>query len=1545
MKNNLPYNVMRHADWDFAPKMPQVVVPAIAGALGGGTIATIAAYAIYYVATTAITSAALRALAPDMPTAGGAQNVGTLINAREATATQEYVYGQVRKGGTIVFMESTDINRSDYPENGYMHIVIAMAGHEVEEIGDVYINDEIVTIDEDGFVTSSEWTLKNSPDGGALPPEAQGQPAIRIKRYNGSQTTADADLVAETSATSSFVGNGIAYMYVRVQFDRTTFANGIPVFTAVVKGKKVEDANGTPQVYPASANAALVIRDYLKSEYGLADSSVDDTYFAVAANDCNDNINLSGGGTEKRYQINGVVNAGSTIGSALQDMVSACNGQLFLSGGLWRLKVGVYDASVKTLTLDDVRSAISLPTKQSRRDNFNRVVGKFINGGDSGGGVNPNAGDWVEADYPAITSDAFLAEDNSVENQIDLPLMMVTSSAQAQRVAKQTLFRSREQITFSAEFGLNAMDIEIGDVVALTIDKYGWVAKEFECVNWKLTFSDQGQLTISMTLRETSEAAFDWDAEESAIINNNTNLPKYTGGLSISDLSVDDGPTRVAGDGTYIAGAIVSWTGAASFGIKHYEVQWKRASDSSYTAATSSLTTFDVYPLQDGVSYDFRVRAVGSNDATGTWLETTYTAGGDTTAPAAPTSLSVTGELGGFDIEWTNPNDADFSYVKVYESDDNVFGNATFIGQSSGSNFLRRNLSPLVTKYYWVSAVDYSGNESATTGPQSATTAQITAGDIGDAVIAYENLDTSVTNVLDGFDTDIQAAQATLLTKVDIADYNITVDYQQQLEDATNQLATDALQLALNASSLESRINDAGITVDPDTGSVTIQGLSAIEDRVSTAEIDLDAVEASLTLKASTTYVDSAIAAAQLPEATVTELENTIARVDTAEIDIDALEGAITLTSTGSLYDVNDGTLGVEALEGRITVAEGNIALKASQTELDDVDTRLSSAEITLGSLDVAEINFSVSEVRAISEKQDDLADLTLQEVLGRYNERKFVREDISFARQSLTADVNDQREALAQATLELGVRIDENTASIVSEQTVRANADSALASDITTLQVNVADNAAAIVTEQTVRADADSALATSITALQTEVDGNTAAIQTEQTARSDADSALATSITNLTATVTDNTADIVANTAAISTEATARADADSALATDITNLTATVTDNTTDITANTAAIATEATARADADSALATDITNLTTTVSDNTAAIATEATARADADTALATDIANLTTTVGDNTAAIATEATARADADTALATDITNLTTTVGDNTTSITTLSESINGVEAKYGVTIDNNGNATGFQLLSGADGSAFNVRADQFAVFDADDNGGATPFTIFTSPRTIGGVVYPAGTYIENAYIDNAAIVDASITNAKIDDLAVTNAKIADASIDNAKISNLSADKINAGTISVDYLPGLTDINQTITTSNVNLVSAFPSQYLITTTLSGIRAGTKVIGILTLNAYSTTGDQGTIYPCTMEIIPQNITGLTAHTFTKNNHPQLGTSSSFMPMQIFIGTGTATGTSCQVQFRLGTAFSGETATMLSGASLTLLGYEV
>ena len=111
----------------------------------------------------------------------------------------------------------------------------------------------------------------------------------------------------------------------------------------------------------------------------------------------------------------------------------------------------------------------------------------------------------------------------------------------------------------------------------------------------------------------------------------------------------------------------------------------------------------------------------------------------------------------------------------------------------------------------------------------------------------------------------------------------------------------------------------------------------------------------------------------------------------------------------------------------------------------------------------------------------------------------------------------------------------------VEAEATIRADADSAIVSDVSTLQTAVGTNASAIQTEATTRADADSAIASDIVTLQATTGTNTSAIQTEATTRADADSAIASDIVTLQATVGTNTS-------AIQTEATTRATTDGEL-------------------------------------------------------------------------------------------------------------------------------------------------------------------------------------------------------------------------------------------------------------------------------------------------------------------------------------------------------------------------------------------------------------
>jgi len=264
------------------------------------------------------------------------------------------------------------------------------------------------------------------------------------------------------------------------------------------------------------------------------------------------------------------------------------------------------------------------------------------------------------------------------------------------------------------------------------------------------------------------------------------------------------------------------------------------------------------------------------------------------------------------------------------------------------------------------------------------------------------------------------------------------------------------------------------------------------------------------------------------------------------------------------------------------------------------------------------------------------------------------------------------------------------------------------------------------------------------------------AAISTEQTSRVDADDALSRDITTLTTTVNGNVSDIA-------NEQTARAGADSAMAGDITTLFTKTGDNET-------AISNEQTARTDADSSLAQDITTLFTITGNNTSAISTEQTARADGDSALASDIETLTTATGDNAAAISTEQTARADGDSALSTSIGTVQTTVDGHTTSIETNTTSINGIEGKYSVKIDNNGYVTGFGMISTANNgtptSEFIILTDKFKIVTPGD----TPKIPFSVGEIDGNsTVGINGNLVLDGSIAASAIQTHSITSDRID--------------------------------------------------------------------------------------------------------------------------------------------------------------------------------
>jgi hypothetical protein len=238
----------------------------------------------------------------------------------------------------------------------------------------------------------------------------------------------------------------------------------------------------------------MCIRDYLLSDFGLAESTVniDDHLFASAADVCDETV--SGGG---RYTCNGAFLLDASPEEILRSLLSSMGGVFWNYAGQWAIQAAEYIVPTVTLTEDDLRSQVQVATRHSRRDNFNTVVGQYK-------GPDTN---YQPDNFEPISSPFYLEEDNDIPATSELNLLFTDTEIMAQRIARTFLRRNRKQITVSASFGLNAMGLRIGDNVMLTIPHMGWTEKVFEVVDWRLAIKDM-DIQVNMMLREMSEEVF-----------------------------------------------------------------------------------------------------------------------------------------------------------------------------------------------------------------------------------------------------------------------------------------------------------------------------------------------------------------------------------------------------------------------------------------------------------------------------------------------------------------------------------------------------------------------------------------------------------------------------------------------------------------------------------------------------------------------------------------------------------------------------------------------------------------------------------------------------------------------------------------------------------------------------------------------------------------------------------------------------------------------------------------------------------------------------
>lgn len=646
-------------------------------------------------------------------------STGLSSTVKSPTQARPILYGRTKTAGTVVYIQTSG------DDSKYLHLVLAMAGHEIDAYEEIYIDDELA------------WKV------GTV--QTKFSTTARFNLYTGNQTTADADLVSESNEwTGTCVLNGTAYIYARLEYDVKVYNNGIPNITAIVRGKKVY--NPVTDVTEWTQNPALCIADYINdSRYGLTGISIDSTALAESVGVCAQQVDFENesGQTQQhdRYQINGYIDTSEKVSSNIENMLSCMFGEVVYSQGKLHIKAGYYKEPVLDIDESVIVGDITLQTKQSKRSQYNGVKGVFLSSEEN----------YTLADYPAQLSSAYVLEDGD-PNYLDMTLPFTTDNVRAQRLAKLALGKSRQQRVITVPVNLVGLKIKAGDNIRINNTKLGLTNAIYQVADYELDFSEQ--LKVNLVCIETGASLYDWTIADQQDFSVASDVQLWDGSAKPPTNLVATSTTEVLSDGTTSVHIDVSWTAPVDVYLDYYVLKF----------GNSSITTKDTYYRinnvdQSGV-YDISVTAYNNRGRASTELTSQVTNQVDTVAPSNIIPINVADGLKQIAVYWDNPNDPDFSHVllKISSAQTEPDNSSLTV---AGNSYIHKVNDYNETRYYWGAPVDRTGNignytyiGSGSTTNVTIVTAEIEADNITTSIDAFTSGDISLSNTY----VDLQSA-------------------------------------------------------------------------------------------------------------------------------------------------------------------------------------------------------------------------------------------------------------------------------------------------------------------------------------------------------------------------------------------------------------------------------------------------------------------------------------------------------------------------------------------------------------------------------------------------------------------------------------------------------------------------------------------------------------------------------------------------------------------------------------------------------------------
>jgi hypothetical protein len=448
--------------------------------------------------------------------------------------------------------------------------------------------------------------------------------------------------------------NGLGFAIVKLIYNRDADSTQLQPITF----KVAHTLNGT-----GVAKAGDVWYDYMTNAVygGAVDAAFVNSTSATALNAYGDQTitftNSSGNpATQPRYRINGVLDAGQSVLSNVDRIVSACDSWMTYNAALGQWSVVINKAESTSYAFND--NNIIGEIRVSATDitsSINQVEARF-----------PFKENRDQAAFVNIETPSGLLYPNEPVNKYSITYDMVNDSVQANYLANRLLEQAREDLIVSFSTTYYGIQVDAGDVVSVTNADYGWSSKLFRVMKVNEASLLDGNLGARLELSEYNAQVYDdFDITQfTPVPNSGLSAPSYFSSLAAP--TVTGFPSATVPN--FNVSVFIPVTGRVTFANLFYttsatptSADWRllgtASTSNSQPVTNNTYYTFENQILSAGTYY---FAYLVGNDVGQSTLSTSSTAfvwspTGGTTGPTGPTGTSVTGPTGPTGFGSTGP--------------------------------------------------------------------------------------------------------------------------------------------------------------------------------------------------------------------------------------------------------------------------------------------------------------------------------------------------------------------------------------------------------------------------------------------------------------------------------------------------------------------------------------------------------------------------------------------------------------------------------------------------------------------------------------------------------------------------------------------------------------------------------------------------------------------------------------------------------------------------------------------------------------------------